>query len=175
MRCFAASHLNSPMKKSRVKRSASWSRPEKGVRRPASISGMFPRNWREGIHEIKRLQKHQGCPESVRAIELHIGVGWKTAFGIHLEDRNEERQKAWRKKMSQTFYLHPKCRPGKNPILQRLWIWIVPFTVWDDKGPKGFISRGRALDFYYQCSYNLKGHATANISRKGWFRNPDGI
>ena len=75
--------------------------------------------------------------------------------------------------MTDTFYIHPKTRPGKNPILQRLWIWIAPFIVWDDKGPQGFILRNRALDFYYQCSRNLKNHSTANISRKGWFRSSD--
>jgi len=173
LRCCETFHLNSNMKKQRVKRSESLSKPGRDLKRPASTSSIYPMNWREGIHEIKRLQRHQGCEESVRTIELHIGVGWKAAFGIHLEDRNEERQKSWRKKMTDTFYIHPKTRPGKNPILQRLWIWIAPFIVWDDKGPQGFILRNRALDFYYQCSRNLKNHSTANISRKGWFRSSD--
>ena len=70
------------------------------------------------------------------------------------------------------IYVHPDHRPGTNKHFQKFWLWLVPFTVWDKDGPKGFISRNRAVDFYYRVSRELNATATASIERKGWFKTP---
>ncbi|NBZ96744.1 MAG: hypothetical protein EBR40_10030 [Proteobacteria bacterium] len=133
---------------------------------------MFARNSLAGGN-YERLQGHQDNEAGERVIEVHHGVGWKTAFGIHLAERIDARNQEEKKVMPiRGIYVHPDHRPGTNPKLQKLWLWIAPYTVWDKDGPKGFISRNRAVDFYYQVSRELTANAIASIERKGWFKTP---
>ena len=133
---------------------------------------MFARNSRAGVN-YERIQGPQDCQNDSRVIEVHYGVGWKSAFGIHLPERIEARNKQEKKIMPiRGIYVHPDHRPGTNPKLQKFWLWLVPYTVWDKDGPKGFVSRNRAVDFYYRVSRELTANAVASIERKGWFKKP---
>lgn len=71
------------------------------------------------------------------------------------------------------IYVHPDHRPGTNPILQKIWLWIAPFIVWDKDGPRGFIRLSKAMDFYYSCSREIAVTGVASIARKGWFKKPE--
>ena len=71
------------------------------------------------------------------------------------------------------IYCHPDHRPGANPLVQKFWLWFAPFIVWDKDGPKGFISRNRAMDFYYKVSRDMPVAGVASIQRKGWFARPE--
>ena len=98
-------------------------------------------------------------------------MGWKTAFGIHLPEKIEARNKE--QKMIRGIYIHPDHRPGTNPIVQKFWLFISPYIVWDKDGPKGFIRRGKAMDFYYRVSRDMPPSGIASIQRKGWFTRPE--
>ena len=138
---------------------------------PATFA-MFARKSSAGGN-CERIQGTQGDKNDSRAVEIHYGVGWKSAFGIHLPERIEARNKEGKKIMAiRGIYVHPDHRPGTNKHLQKFWLWLAPFTVWDKDGPRGFISRNRAIDFYYRVSRELTTHATASIGRKGWFKKP---
>jgi len=142
------------------------------VKRRVSIVGISKKNCTGG-KKRERIQKSESCQAGVPVVELHLSLGWKTAFGFHLEGREQKNEKQWRNKMSEPIYLHPDHRPGTNRILQKFWVWIVPYVVWSQKGRRGFVSRSRALDWYYEASRDLTHTAVASIARKGWFRNAE--
>ena len=75
--------------------------------------------------------------------------------------------------MIRGIYCHPDHRPGTNPAFQKFWLWFAPFTVWDKDGPQGFISRDKAMDFYYKVSREMPVNGIASIQRKGWFTKPE--
>ena len=130
------------------------------AKKQVAISGTFPKNWKGADCE--------SCACKKGAIEVHAGLGWKTAFGFHLEKKEP---KTWENyKMSPGIYLHPKSRPSKFGFLSRIWLWLCPFTVFTKDGAHGFISQNRAVDFYYQISSKLIGNAVASIERKGWLK-----
>lgn len=118
---------------------------------------------------LSRNLKGAGCEDSSLQkgiIEIHVGLGWKTAFGLHLAQKE---QKTWENyKMSPGIYLHPTSRHSTFRLLKKLWLWLAPFTVWTKDGPSGFISRNRAVDFYYRVSSKLNGSESASIERTGW-------
>jgi hypothetical protein len=114
----------------------------------------------------------ENSPHEKGVIEVHVGLGWKTAFGLHLENKNK--QKTWENyKMSPGIYLHPQTRPGKFQLAQKLLLWITPYTVWSKNGPSGFIFKNAAVDFYYKISTKLEGNERASICRSGWFVTPE--
>lgn len=133
----------------------------------------FPKNFADGVRR-ERLQKYPSRKSDRRAIEYHIGVGWKTAFGLHLPEKIETRNKEEKKIMAiRGIYCHPDYRPGTNPTFQKFWLYVTPFTVWDKDGPRGFISRDSAMDFYYKVSREMPVNGIASIQRKGWFVKPE--
>jgi len=141
------------------------------MNRPRDISVTFPKNFLDGVCR-GRLSKNS-CGESARRrIEGYFGVGWKTAFGLHLPERIEARNKE-KTTMIRGIYCHPDHRPGTNPAFQKFWLWFAPFTVWDKDGPQGFISRDKAMDFYYKVSREMPVNGIASIQRKGWFTKPE--
>jgi len=71
------------------------------------------------------------------------------------------------------IYCHPDHRPGTNPLVQKFWLWFAPFIVWDKDGPKGFVSRNKAMDFYYRVSRDMPVAGIASIQRKGFFTRPE--
>jgi hypothetical protein len=141
--------------------------------RRRSISATFPKNF-SGEVRRERIRKYQSSENNKGAVEYHIGVGWKTAFGLHLPEKIEARNKEEKKVMAiRGIYCHPDHRPGTNPLFQKFWLWMSPFIVWDKDGPKGFISQNRAMDFYYKCSRDMPVAGIASIQRKGWFVKPE--
>ena len=135
------------------------------------ISPILPKNSSAGGN-YERLQGNKGHEADERKIEVHYGMGWKTAFGLHTSARIEARNKEKKIMAIRGIYIHPDHRPGTNKYFQKFWLWLVPFVVWDKDGPKGFIRIGRAMDFYYQVSRTLTTTATASIERSGWFKTP---
>jgi hypothetical protein len=145
------------MKKKSLKSTA------KATKAIAATSGTSSKNLKGAACEDSALQE--------RIVEIHIGMGWKTAFGLHLA---EKEQKTWENyKMSPGIYLHPKSRHSTFRLLKNLWLWVAPFTVWTKEGPYGFISRNRAVDFYYKVSSKLIGSESASIERTGWARSAE--
>jgi len=141
--------------------------------RPRDISATFPKNFADGVSR-ERLQKYPSGKSERGTIEYHSGVGWKTAFGLHLPEKIETRNKEEKKIMAiRGIYCHPDYRPGTNPTFQKFWLWFAPFTVWDKDGPRGFISRDKAMDFYYKVSREMPVNGVASIQRKGWFIKPE--
>jgi hypothetical protein len=136
------------------------------------ISATFPKNF-SGEERRERIRKYQSSKNNQGAVEYHIGLGWKTAFGLHLPEKIEARNKEEKKVMAiRGIYCHPDHRPGTNPLIQKVWLHIAPFIVWDKDGPKGFIRRDKAMDFYYKVSRDMPPAGIASIERKGWFVKP---
>ena len=134
-----------------------------------ATSPMFARKSVAG-GKYERIQGDKGG----QVVEIHHGVGWKVAFGIHTPQRIEARNKEEKKLMAiRGIYCHPDHRPGTNPLVQKFWLWFAPFIVWDKDGPKGFVSRNKAMDFYYRVSRDMPVAGIASIQRKGFFTRPE--
>jgi hypothetical protein len=140
--------------------------------RRRSISATFPKNF-SGEVRRERIRKCASCQSNARAVEYHFGVGWKTAFGLHLPEKIETRNKEKKVMAIRGIYCHPDHRPGTNPIVQKVLLYVAPFIVWDKDGPKGFIRRNKAMDFYYKVSRDMPPAGIASIQRKGWFTKPE--
>ena len=137
------------------------------------ISATFPKNYSGGVRR-ERLQVYKSRKVDGQAIEVHYGVGWKVAFGLHTSERIEARNQKEKKVMAiRGIYCHPDYRPGTNPLVQKVWLYVAPFIVWDKDGPKGFVRRGKAMDFYYKVSRDMPPAGIASIQRKGWFTQPE--
>ena len=132
----------------------------------------FPKNFLDGVRR-ERLQVYKSRKDDGHAIEVHFGVGWKVALGLHTSQRIKARNQKEKTNMIRGIYCHPDHRPGTNPLFQKFWLWFAPFIVWDKDGPRGFISRNKAMDFYYKVSREMPVNGVASIQRKGWFTKPE--